>query len=122
MARIGVKQTLQNFGIEGGLDENNKFPDKLLESFLGKEVLTLSYVRGIDATTKKALWGRWNILAPAGSEEKLRKQFAHSVKRGYPKDYKNPENDSMAGLSSGNGFHPEGAPAVASPSEDQPGF
>ena len=90
-----VKQTLDNFGVEGGLTEDQKFPETLLKSFLGKEVVTLSYIRGTK-DDGKALWGRWNILAPAGSDAKLRKQFENNVKRGYPKDYVKPvQQDSV---------------------------
>jgi hypothetical protein len=99
-----VKMTLDNFGIEGGLTESNTFPDGLLQSFIGKEVRTLSYIRG--EKDGKIQWGRWNVLAPAGKEDQLKKQFELSVKKGYPKDFKSgdkPKSDEF------------GAPAASTP-------
>lgn len=85
-----VKIFLSNMGVKGALDANNKIPVEVLQSLLGKEILRLSYVKGVkESDPSKLAYGTWNtvILAGEGQDKVLLDMFKKSLKKGYPKNF-----------------------------------
>jgi hypothetical protein len=85
---FAVQEAFSRLGYEGALDDGNRIPQGVLETFIGQKILRLSYVSGTKPDGRLR-YSDWNLI---GSVEEgahaLVKRFKKSLAKGYPKNYR----------------------------------
>jgi len=81
-------------GVEGELDENNRFSEELIRQTIGCDILILSYRNDNDKTST---WTQ--VASPDRDKEEFKQYFLSQVKKGYPKNYKAKKNSTSVDMS-----------------------
>ena len=69
-------------GVEGELNENNRFDDELMRQTIGCDIMTLSYRNEKDKTST---WTQ--VSTPERDKEEFKEYFLKQVAKGYPSNY-----------------------------------
>lgn len=83
-----VQEALSRLGFKGDLEPDNRIPEGVVPSLVGKRFLRLSYVSGLKENGKLR-YNDWNMIATLEEgAESLLKRFERSLSRGYPRNYR----------------------------------
>ena len=87
---------LTSLGLDASLDENDKLPEDVINDFVGKEFIRLSYVSGTK-DNGKSKWSDWQETCAVGIDFNLfTEKFLKAVNEGWIKNYKPDQEDELA--------------------------
>jgi len=82
---------LTSLGLDASLTEDDKIPEDVINDFVGREFIRLSYVSGVK-DNGKSKWSEWQETCAVGIDfNEFTDKFLNAVDKGWVKNYK-PEN------------------------------